>query len=205
MQRRIVAAVSGVVLLAVILGLVFLDGLISADPPQTVALRDVQFREPPPPPPPPQTRPAEAEDPRPQLSQARMELPLELTTMDLDLKVPAGKLSSSGSGWGEGLGVDLGTVNLEDLDGIPMVISAPIIDDFPQELLDKGVKGFNVVLHISIDEQGRPELLEVLASGYPPYNPNLRSFVSAVRFTPPTVLGVPVRTEYAWPLLIQLP
>ena len=33
----------------------------------------------------------------------------------------------------------------------------------------------------------------------------LNEFVADVRFTPPTVLGVPVRTEYAWPLLIRMP
>jgi hypothetical protein len=152
------------------------------------------------------TRQDRAEDPSPELSAAREQLPIELTTMDLNLKVPAGQLTGTGLGdWGDGSGVNLGTVDLNDLDGIPSVVRAPIIDDYPKALIDRGIGEFNVLLHILVDEQGRPYLIEVLSSGYPPYNPSLDEFVADVRFTPPTVLGVPVRTEYAWPLLIRMP
>lgn len=201
-RRHALAAVLGVAVLAGILGLVVLDGLVSVEPPETVALREVVFRDPPPPPPPPVTRQDQAEDPRPELDSARLELPLELTTMELDLKVPAGQLSGAGSGWGEGIGVDLGTFDLGDLDEIPTLVRAPAIQ-FPEALLEQGVREFDVLLHILVDEQGRPYLIEVLASEYPPYNQELDDFVSEVRFTPPTVLGVRVRAEYAWPLLLR--
>jgi len=204
-RRHMLAATLGVGMLAVLLGLIVLDGLISAEPRETVTLRKVNLHDPPPPPPPPVTRDDPIDDPRPELSSARRQAPIELTTMALDIKVPAGQLSGEGTGWGEGLGIDLGTVNLEDLDGIPQVVRAPVLDDYPEELLDQGIRGFEALRHILIDEQGRPYLIEVLASAYPPYNPKLSDFVSEVRFTPPTVLGVPVRTEYAWPLLIKLP
>ena len=187
------------------LGLVLLDGLISVDSPERVAVREVVLRDPPPPPPPPVTRQDQADDPRPELSEAAQQLPLDLTTMDLSIKVPAGRLTSRGAGLGEGLGVGLGSVDLQDLDGIPSVIRAPVLDDYPEALLDQGIKGFKVVLHIMVDERGRPRLIEVLDSDYPPYNSRLGEFVSEVRFTPPTLLGVPVRTEYAWPVLIKLP
>lgn len=204
-RRHILASVLGVGALAVMLGLIVLDGLISAEPRERVALREVVFRDPPPPPPPPVNREDPAEDPSPELSSARRQAPLELTTMDLNIKVPAGQLTGEGAGWGDGIGVDLGTVDLKDLDGFPQVVRAPVLDDYPEALLDEGIGGFEVVLHILIDEQGRPYLIEVLASAYPPYNEKLEDFVREVRFTPPTVLGVPVRTEYAWPLLIKLP
>lgn len=205
-HRHVLAAVLGLGLLAAMLGLVLLDGLISAEPPERVALREVVFRDPPPPPPPPVTREDQAEDPRPELSAARQQLPLELTTMDLDIKVPAGHLTREGSGWGDGIdGVGLGTVDLQDLDGIPSVIRAPLIDDYPEALTAQGITGFKVMMHILIDERGRPQLIEVLASEYPPYNSRLDDFVREVRFTPPTLLGVPVRTEYAWPVLFGQP
>jgi len=204
-RRHMLAAVLGFGLLAALVGLILLDGRISVEPPETVALREVVFRDPPPPPPPPVTRQDEADDSRPQLSESRQQLALELTTMDLDLKVPAGRLSTEGSGWGDGIGVGLGTIDLNDLDGIPVVITSPLIDDYPEALIVQGVRSFNVLLHIMIDEQGRPYLIDVLDSAYPPYNARLNNFVSEVRFTPPTLLGVRVRTEYAWPVLIQLP
>lgn len=205
-HRHMLSAVFGMGLLAALLGLVVLDGLISATPPEAVTMREVVLRDPPPPPPPPVTRQEQAEDPRPELGAAREQIPIELTTMDLNVEIPAGQLSGSGFGdLGRGLGVDLGTVDLEDLDGIPTVVRAPVIDDYPEALREEGVGGFEVVLHILVDEQGRPYLIEVLDSAYPPYNARLDEFVSEVRFTPPTLLGVPVRTEYAWPLLIRLP
>jgi hypothetical protein len=203
--RHILAAALGVGMLAVLLGLIVLDGLISAEPRETVALRPVAFRDPPPPPPPPVTREDPVEDPSPELSEAARQVPLELTTMNLEIKVPAGQLTGEGGGWGDGIGVDLGTVDLGDLDGIPQVVRSPVLDDYPEELLDQGIGGFEAVVHILIDEQGRPYLIEVLGSAYPPYNPKLEDFVAEVRFTPPTMLGIPVRTEYAWPLLIKLP
>ena len=205
-RRHILAGILGLGLLAALLGLVVLDGIISAEPPEMVALRRVVFRDPPPPPPPPVTRQNQADEPRPELSAARQQLPIELTTMDLDIEIPAGQLSGSGSGdWGEGIGVNLGLVDLQNLDGIPVVVRAPIIDDYPEALLEQGIGEFEVMLHILVDERGRPFLIDVLDSGYPPYNPRLDDFVSEVRFTPPTLLGVPVRSEYAWPLLIKLP
>ena len=206
LRRHIVSVVLGLGLLVGLLALVVLDGLIGAEPPEAVALRRVALRDPPPPPPPPVTRQEETEDPRPQISAARQQIPIELTTMDLDIEITAGLLSGDGFGdLGQGLGFDLGTVDLSDLDGIPTVVRAPVIDDYPEALIEEGIRGFEVVLHILIDEQGRPYLVEILGSGYPPYNARLDEFVSEVRFTPPTLLGVPVRTEYAWPLLIRLP
>ena len=204
-RRHILAAVLGISLLTALVGLVLLDGLISVEPPETVALREVVFRDPPPPPPPPVTRQDQTDDRRPELSEARQQLPLELTTMDLDFKVPAGQLSSDGAGWGYGIGMGLGTVGLDDLDGTPTVIRAPIIDDYPEALVDQGIRSFEVVLHIMVDEQGRPYLIEILESAYPPYNSRLNEFVSGVRFTPPTLLGVAVKTEYSWPVLLKLP
>lgn len=204
-RRHVLATVVGLGLLAAMLGLVLLDGLISVEPPERVAVREVVFRDPPPPPPPPVTRQDQADDPRPDLSATRVQLPLELTTMDLNIKVSAGRPDTQGSGFGEGIGVGLGTVGLKDLDGIPSVIRAPIVDDYPEALLEQGIKSFEVMLHIMVDEQGRPHLIEVLDSAYPPYDARLGDFVSDVRFTPPTLLGVPVRTEYAWPVLIKLP
>lgn len=204
-RRHLLAAVLGIGLLAALLGLILLDGLITADPPETVALRQVVFRDPPPPPPPPVTRQDQADDPRPQMSEPRQQLQLELTTMDLDLKVPAGQMTGEGSGLGDGIGVGLGTVGLSDLDGIPTVVRAPIIDNYPGELVVQGIRSFDVVLHIMVDEQGRPYLIEIIESTYPPYNEKLDEFISQVRFTPPTLLGVPVRAEYSWPIGINLP
>lgn len=204
-QRYLAASAIGVGLLAALLVLVYLDSLVSAEPPETVALREIRFRQPPPPPPPPVTRQDQVDDPRPELSEARRTVPLELTTMELDIKIPAGELGGEGSGWSAGIGIDLGTVELDGLDEIPSVIRAPVIDDYPMALADQGYDALKVKLHISIDERGRPYLIEVLETNYPPYNPKLAEFVSQVRFTPPTLLGVPVRTEFAWPLLIPQP
>jgi hypothetical protein len=39
----------------------------------------------------------------------------------------------------------------------------------------------------------------------PSFSQEVLVYTSQVRFTPPTRLGIPVKTEYLWPLLIRRP
>jgi TonB family protein len=205
-RRRLLAVLFGCGLLAATLLLIFLDGLMSVEPPARVTLREVALYDPPPPPPPPVPRQDQTREATPELSSARRQIPIELTTMDLGIELDAGTLSGIGVGedWGGAIDVEVGSVEFSDLDDTPVVLSSPLIR-YPQELLDQGIKSFVVRLHILIDEQGRAYLISVIESDYPAYDTELRDYVSDVRFSPPTFLGVPVRTEFLWPVEFLAP
>jgi len=202
-RRHLVSTLLGTGLLLLLLLLVSLDDLYSPEPPEMVALRDVQMYEPPPPPPPP---PLEARDRggdagRP-LAVASRETQIELQIMALDVELAAGEFGDFGfgtGGLGEGLGFDFGTVSLLDLDSFPVVVRSPVYV-YPQELIVSFIDQFPVHFHILIDEEGWAHLIRIVENPYPSENEKLAEFVAGVQFTAPTKLGIPVRTEYLWPV-----
>lgn len=200
-----IAALLAMSLLALLLVLVSLDSMFTPQPPERVELRDVALYTPPPPPPPP---PATAQDASrmagPPLALSNQETALDLQLMELDVNLPAGQFGSNGGGLGGvagGMGLDWGTVNLSELDGLPNVVSAPVLT-WPRDLLDSDVKQISVVFHIVIDETGRVYPVSVLENSYPVMNEQLMEYAARVRFSPPKRMGVPVRTQYRWPVLL---
>jgi TonB family protein len=79
-------------------------------------------------------------------------------------------------------------------------VNAPVLT-WPESLDDSAIDEFEVVFHILIDETGRVFPVRIVENSYPELNEELMEFASRVRFSPPTRLGVPVRTEYLWPVL----
>jgi hypothetical protein len=204
-RRKLLAMLCGVGLLLALLALVFLDGFEVPEPPERVAVRDVQFYQAPPPPPPPATSRESSSQIGQPLSLTTIETPITLETMDLDVEIAAGSFGDFGfgdGGLGEGLGEGLGKVGLGELDSLPYVISAPIYP-YPIELSEAGIERFLVRLHILIDEEGVPRLLGIVENPHPSENQRIAEFVGDVRFTPPRKLGIPVSTEYLWPVLFR--
>jgi hypothetical protein len=157
----------------------------------------------------------------PSLTKGNAEDPVKLDLMALEVNMDdAIGVSGFGTG-GPGGGGDLGdwgggtwgTVTLSELDNIPMVRSAPPVkadDDnpllgWPKEAVDQNISEFVVQVHIAIDEEGRAYLIRIVKNPFPSTNNEILDFVSAVRFTPPTRMGIPVKAEYLWPLRLTRP
>lgn len=205
LKRQVTATFLAAALLALLLALASLDGLFLPQAPERVALREVaMYTPPPPPPPPPMTAQDSSRMAGPPLSLTNESLALDLQLMELDVSLPAGQFGSDGGGLGGeagGMGVDWGTVNLSELDGYPNVESAPVMT-WPEDILDSNIDQISVVFHIIIDETGRVYPVRVLENPFPVMNEQLMEYAARVRFSPPTRMGVPVRTQYRWPVLL---
>lgn len=215
-NRQMLASILGASLLLMLLVLASLDVEYKVEPPPKITMREVRMYTPPPPPPPPmeQNAPGSA---MPSLTRAYAEDPVRLDFMelevDMDVNIEAVAVSGFGTGGpggggGRGLGMggggEWGTVSLSELDNIPMVQSAGIMS-YPEEAIDQNILKFEVLLHIIIDEMGRTYPVRIMQNPFPSMNEEIMKYASAVVFTPPTRQGAPVRTEYAWPLLIKKP
>lgn len=204
-RRRLLSAILGTGLLALLLVIVSFDHRARRDPPEMVPLTEVLMYEPPPPPPPVPQDFRDSGRAGPALSLAQNEMPIELEIMDLDVELAIGQLGDlglGGTGFGDGAGAGFGTVALSDLDTGPIVTGAPPIP-YPEDVLAQGVTEFVVRVHVFINEEGRAQLVRIVENPYPSYGDEIEEFVADVIFSPPTRLGIPVRAEYIWPLLIR--
>jgi outer membrane biosynthesis protein TonB len=191
--------------LALLLAIVVLDDRTAGGERGATTLREVQSYEPPPPPPPPPPERESARAAGPSLALANREEEIALKIMDLDVDLSGAELGSFGSGLGgpgEGAGSGIEIVSLADLDTLPIVLSAPALA-YPDEAIDRGVTEFVVAIHIVIDESGRTYPVRILENPFPATNAEFLDYASQVLFSAPTRLGVPVRAEYRWPLLLK--
>jgi hypothetical protein len=186
--------------------------------PERFVLTEVTTFEAPPPPPPPPTRPSNAPaggSTGAQLTLRSSRAPISLDKMDLKIEFAAakvGNLNIAGLGEGRGLGVGDGTGNgsgfgyglagVSELDQTPIVVSAPTFP-FPDEASALGLTEFDLQYQILIDEEGRTFPLVLLQNRFPSLNSEFLEWASRVRFSPPTRLGIPVSTEYTWPVKVK--
>jgi hypothetical protein len=216
-QRRWLAGALGTGLLALLLLLAVFDNLYRAEPREATTVRAVELYEPPPPAPPP-ARPSNARSG----GSAGMALtvdtrraPIALDAMQLDVKLAVAELGAlnlgglgegfgigSGDGTGDGSGTGFGLVTLSELDQQPTVLSAPVIG-YPSEAVERGLDEFELLFHIIIDEEGRTYPVALLQNPFPSLNADFLAWAAKVRFSPPTRLGVPARTEHAWSIKVK--
>ncbi|HZF30971.1 MAG TPA: hypothetical protein VE907_17780 [Gammaproteobacteria bacterium] len=217
-KRRWLAASLGTGLVLLLVVLASLDTLGSLNAPQRFELTEVTTFEPPPPPPPPPARPSAARNGGStgrQLTLRSSQAPVALDTMQLQVQFAAaeiGKLNIAGFGQGVGVGAGDGTGDgsgsgyelalVSELDQQPMVVSAPLFG-YPKQATARGIVEFDLEFHILIDEQGRTYPIAIVQNPFPELAPQLLEYASKVRFSPPTRLGIPVRTEYLWPVRIK--
>jgi len=217
-QRRWLAAslATGLVLALVFIASFDLSG--NQTKPERFVLTEVATFEAPPPPPPPPPRPTNrpaggSTGNEPTLRSSRA--PVSLDTMNLNVQFAAaeiGNLNIAGLGNGVGLGVGdgvgdgngsgFGLAGVSELDQVPMVVSAPAFA-YPAEATARGLTEFNLKYHIVIDEQGRTYPIALVENPFPSLNAQFMAFAAEVRFSPPTRLGIPVKTEYVWPVKIK--
>lgn len=206
LKRRWLSAALGLGLMLALVCVLWLDGQLQLDPPEVVALTEVNIYDPPPPPPEPPPRDvSSSRRSGPALSRALQNQSIELELMDLEVALALGDLGDLGTGgWGigDGVGEGLEAVDLSALDTAPVLMGSPPIV-YPDVAIEQGVEEFEVIVQILVDEEGRTYPLRILQNPFPSFNQDIMEFASGVIFSPPTRLGLPVRTEYAWPLLIK--
>lgn len=217
-QRRWLAGALGLGLVGLLLVLAAFDNLYNPEPRgDATTVRAVELYEPPPPAPPP-ARPSNSRSG----GSAGMALtfdnaraPIALDTMQLDVQLAVAELGSlnlgglgkgigigSGDGTGDGSGTGFGLVTLSELDQLPTVLSAPVMG-YPDEAVERGLAEFELQFHILIDEQGITYPIALVQNPFPSLNADFLAWAARVRFSPPTRLGIPVRTEYTWPVKIK--
>lgn len=215
-KRRWLAGSLGTGLMLLMVLLAYLDTLGDPVAPERLVLTDVTTYQAPPPPPPPPSRPNNKRSggSTGELVPSESSRAPVLDVMQLDVRFAAvvGEVNlgglgkgvgvGSGDGTGDGSGGGFGLVTLSELDQEPTVVSAPVFV-YPKEAVDRGIAAFDLYFHILIDEEGRTYPLAMVESPFPSLNNQFLEYASKVRFTPPTRLGIPVRTEYFWPVRIK--
>jgi hypothetical protein len=215
-KRRWLAGSLGAGLVLLLLVLAYLDTLGDPTAPERVVLTDVTTYQEPPPPPPPPARPSQKRSGGSTGALAPFETSRApvLDVMQLDVRIAAtiGELNlgglgrgigtGSGDGTGDGSGTGFGLVTLSELDQLPTVVSAPVFV-YPDEAVERGLDEFELQFQIVIDEEGRTYPIAIVENPFPARSAEFLSYASRVRFSPPTRLGIPVRTEYLWPLKIK--
>ena len=215
-QRRWLAAGLGTGLMLLLLVAASLDTLGDSNGPARFTLTEVTTFEAPPPPPPPPPRASNRRgggSTGALLTLRNSRAPVTLDLMQIRFAAAeVGPLDISGLGRGIGVGIGdgsgdgsgdgFGLALLSELDQQPTVVSAPLFE-FPKEATDRGIAEFDLEFRILIDEDGRTYPIAMVLSPFPSLNSEFLEYASRVRFTPPTKLGIPVRTEYVWPIRIK--
>ena len=216
-QRRWLAGALGTGLLALLLLLAVFDNLYRAEPREATTLRAVELYEPPPPAPPP-ARPSNARSGGSTgmaLTLDTRRAPIALDAMQLDVKLAVAELGplnlgglgegfgiGSGDGTGDGSGTGFGLVMLSELDQTPTVVSAPVFG-YPDEAVERGLDEFELQFRILIEQEGNTYPIALIQNPFPSMSSNFLEWAARVRFSPPTRLGIPVSTEYTWPVKIK--
>ena len=213
-KRRLLAGALGTGLALLLVVLASLDTLGDLQGPERFALTEVTTFEAPPPPPPPPPRPAEARgggSTGALLTMRSSRAPVTLDVMQLQFAAAeVGPLDISGLGQGIGVGIGdgfgdgdgFGLATLGELDQQPTVVSAPLFA-YPPLAIAQGIMEFDLQFQILIDEEGRTYPIALVQNPFPPLARDFMDYASRVRFTPPTRLGIPVRTEFLWPVKIR--
>jgi hypothetical protein len=145
--------------------------------------------------------------PMPSLSRGRAEDAVKLDIMPLEINMEGVGVigfgtGGPGGGGGLGMGGEWGTIPAFELDNIPMVKSYTPMP-YPEEAEIQGVLEFRVRVHIIIDEEGRTYPVRIIHNPLPSTNEKIMKLASSFVFSPPTRLGVPVRADYEFPLLMK--
>jgi protein TonB len=99
--------------------------------------------------------------------------------------------------------IDFKGFALSELDGIPRLLSSAKIN-VPQELKRQASSTVLIRLEVSINEQGRVSLINILTNPYPSLNFEITEMVNRVRFTSPVKQGEIVKARFIWPLEVLL-
>jgi len=220
--RRLLAMASAVALLVALLLLSSLGVVREPPPKQPTVLENVRLYVPPTPPPGPE--PVEPNDRAGSAGTLQVNIPrrdVELGLMKLDTRAAAAVQVPSGYGLGGLLdaGIGRGAGNgagdfaggipavfaVNQLDAMPMVISAPPVNFLGLDRLRRlNISELRVMFQVLVDEEGHTHPVRIIQSPYPELEGQLMEYAARTVFTPPLHLGRPVKAEYLWPVLFSV-
>jgi hypothetical protein len=219
LRRRLLAMVLAA---ALVVALLLLSSLgVVREPPskESTVVEDVRLYVPPQPPPAPdRVKPGEHAGSSGNLQVAIPRPDVELGLMPLDTRAAAAVSAPSGYGLGSLLGAGIGggigngagsgesgiqvVFAVNQLDSMPMVISAPIWN-FPDRVRRMNLGQVRVVFHIIVDEDGHTHPVRIVEAPSIDMDKQLMEFAEHTVFTPPKHLGKPVKAQYLWPVLFN--
>jgi outer membrane biosynthesis protein TonB len=208
LHKRLLAVALGIALVAALLVLSSLKVVREPAAKKTIVLQNVQIFVQPTPPPVPEpvkrsSRSGAASALKVQIPQQAVQLGLmQLDTSFTSMRgIPVGAgLAGAGTGLGgEGFGSGDLILQLNELDSIPMVMSAPLFV-FPEKLKRKNISSFVAQFQIFVDEEGHTFPVRVVESPDPALDEQLMDYAAHVMFTPPVRAGKKVKAQYLWPV-----
>jgi hypothetical protein len=220
LARRLLATALAAVLLVALLLLSSLGVVREPPAKKPTVIEDVQIYVPPQPPPAPELLKANERGGSAGTLQVRIpRRDVELGLMKLDTSVAGAVRAPSGYGLGAALGAGLGagigngTGNGEhgvqivfaadQLDSMPMVLSAPLWN-FSDRIRRMHVSQIRVVFHIIVDEEGHTHPVRIVDAPSVDFQKELMDYAARTVFTPPLHQGKPVRAQYLWPVLFDV-
>jgi hypothetical protein len=207
---------------ALVLALLFLSSLgVVREPPakHLTVVEDVHLYVPPQPPPTPE--PVKPSDHAGSPGTLQVRIPrrdVELGLMALDTRAAAAVSAPSGYGLGSSLGAGVGTgigngagsggiqavFAVNQLDSLPIVISAPTWS-FPDRVRRMNLGKVRIVFHIVVDEEGHTHPVRIVEAPNIDMDKQLMDYAARTVFTPPVHLGKPVKAQYLWPVVVDIP
>jgi hypothetical protein len=221
LRRRLLATGLAAALLVALLLLSSLGVVREPPAKRPTVVEDVRLYVPPQPPAAPEQRNPSARAGSSgtlQVSIPRREV--ELGLMALDTRAAAAVSAPSGYGLGSLLGAGLGSgigngagsgengiqavFAVNQLDALPIVLSAPTWT-FPDRVRRMNLGKVRVVFQIIIDEEGHTHPVRIAEAPNIDMDRPLMDFAARTVFTPPLHLGKPVKAQYLWPVLFDIP
>lgn len=207
-RRRLVALGLSLCVFAAMSALLFIKKNLDDIVKEEVVIREISLSPPPPPPPPPQQQQEQVEA-EIQLnvsgdgvavivSDVQMQDPLEA------LQLSAPNVKTLTTDWDLDLQVDWSAYGLNELDGVPVLLST-LRADWPRTLTNRGINRVTVRLDVFIDETGRINLISILDNPEPDLNDSIERVVKTARFSTPQKSGEAVRARFIWPVEFTKP
>ncbi|PCJ18681.1 MAG: hypothetical protein COA96_16575 [SAR86 cluster bacterium] len=202
-RRQLLAFCLSLAVLIVMFGLLSLKKNLEELVKDELTIREVSLAPPPPPPPPPQQQQKRVEaeiqlnvdgkGPPVVISEVKRQDPLEA------LQLVSPDIKTLTTDWEFDLQVDWSAYGLDELDGIPTLLTSMRID-WPRTLSNRGVDRAIVRLDVFIDETGRVTLVSILENSYPQLNNSIERVVRTARYSIPQKAGQAVRARFIWPV-----
>ncbi len=203
-RKQTVAMAAALVVLLLTLAILLVGQRIPEITEPKLEVRTLNVALPPPPPPPPQP-----------VEQPQVDVPIDVSAPGRGAVVPkidmpkeivlerpdAPKITTVQPVF-DNLAPDLDVFNLDELDGLPKLLTQLRIT-MPKSLLRRGINEVQVRLEVTIDETGRLTLNRIIENPYPELNKEIQRLIKRSRFTPPKKGNEAVRARFIWPIEIK--
>jgi len=208
LKTHSIASLLAILIVIAALSIVHLVRWLNDNADQQVTVRTVETAvlAPPPPPPPPTEQPP-IETPTIAINQQGTGVAMQLDLVKPEIEQTQKQLEIDFEpktiDWSKSLSVDWSAFNLDQLDGLPQLLSK-VKFDIPAQLKRQNIRKFEIALNVLIDENGRVKLINIKENPYPIFAKEISRFVKRSKFSIPTKNGAPVRAKFIWPIEVLI-